>query len=251
MIGFYAAGAMGSGGGGDLDPNAVSVWPKIVAWYEHSETSGSTMVDSHGSLNGFYTGGITLGAAPIATGLGACINVTASSAYTEVNYDSALDLPATHAFMCWFRRTTDSQPTFAKILWKPTDVFLGKGTYYLGYEPSGNTLRYRFNSGGDYYDATTSPIANNTTYMAIGNKLETGSDLYLNGSLGGSQASGGTPDTQNTALRQGSSGSGDGMIGYLGPTALFNAPLTTDEIAYLYAGGAGVKYATLKAQSGH
>jgi hypothetical protein len=248
LAGMFGASA---GSVGPTNPYAVSIWAKLVAWYEHDETSGTTMVDSHGGLDGTYTSPFVLNQAALAPGLSNCVEFTTSNGAGQVPADPLLNLGTTYAVMSWISRTTNSQPSFSKILWKPTDTLGGRGTYYLSYETSGTQIRFRFNSSSNYYDATGGSIAINTTYCIIGNKLTTGSELYVNNSMVGSQASGGAPDTSVSDLYQGSSGSSDGMIGYYGPTALFSAPLTTDEIDYLYSGGNGVNYATLKTESGH
>ncbi len=239
------------GGGGPTNPYAVSIWAKLVAWYEHSETSGTTMVDSHAGFDGTYNIPFALNQPALAAGLSPCVDFQATQSNGIVPHASALDLAATYAVMSWIQRTTDAQPTFSKILWKPTSLVDGRGTYYLSYEPGGTNIRFRFNSGSNYYDATGGTIAINTPYCIIGNKLTTGSELYVNNALVGSQASGGAPDVASFNLIQGSSPSNDGMIGYYGPTALFNSSLTTDEIDYLYSGGNGVNYSTLKTESGN
>lgn len=235
-----------------LDPDAVTIWPKINYWYEHSETSGTVLVDSHtGGLNGTYSGAITLNQSAIAAGLSPCASYTASTAVSLVPHNAALDLAATYSVMVWFRRN-GAQAAFAKILWKPTDLFNGKGTYFLGYANATGKLLARFDSGGVNFDingATT--IANLTAYQVIFTKNTTGSQLFLNNVSDGTQASGGAPDTGVSALRQGESNGSDGLIGDYSATAGFNAPLTTSERAYLYNAGAGRNYATVKAQSGH
>lgn len=243
---------LGRGASAALNPDAVSLWPKIVAWWEHDEAAGTTVVDKHtGGHNGTYSGAITLNQAAIASGLAPCASYTANTSQSQIPHAPALDLGTSYAVMVWFRRN-GAQAANAKIIWRPTDVPNGRGTYYLQYTAASGKLLARFNSGSSYFDITgATTIADLTTYQAIFNKNTTGSDLYLNNSLDGSQASGGTPDTASNNVFQGQTSGSDGMIGFYSATAGFNAPLTSSERSYLYNSGNGRNYATVKADSGH
>lgn len=235
------------------DPDALSIYNKIIAWWEHDETSGTTLVDKHtGGYDGTYSGSITLNQAALASGLAVCSRYTANTAASLVPNDSALGPTADYALMVWFKRD-GAQAANAKILWKPTDPATGQGTYYLQYTNASGKLLARFNSGGSYYDITgATTIADATTYQAIFNKNTTGSELFLNNASDGTQASGGAADFSGSyGVYQGEVNGSDGFVGYYSATALFDAPLTLAERTYLYAGGNGITYAALAAAAGH
>lgn len=237
-------------GGGSVDPTALAIYNKIVAWWEHDETSGTTMVDKHGGRNGTYSGSITLNQSALASGLAPCARFTANTSAGVVPQDAALNFGTTYAVMVWFKRD-GVQAANAKIIVRPTDVPNGRATYYLQYTNASGKLLARFNSGSSYYDITgATTIADATTYQAIFNKNTTGSDLYVNNALDGSQASGGTPDTSSNSVYHGEMAGSDGFIGYYSATAGFSAPLDSTERTYLYNSGNGISYAALKAAAG-
>jgi hypothetical protein len=246
--------AMMAQGSGAADATALAIYNKIVAWWDHSGTGGE-LLDSHtGGYNETVAGTYTAGSAAVASGLGTSIATNIASRFNAA-HAAALDLNNDFSVMQWFKRASGaSQPSFPKLIGKYTDVANGKATYLLFINESTKKMMFRFNSGGGYYDATgATTLADSTAYLAIGSKLTTGSELYLNNVLDGSQASGGAPDTASDELRNGASSStnNDCLIGNFAPAALFSPALTSTERAYLWNGGNGVSYATLKAAAGH
>lgn len=241
----------GSTGSPPADPTALSIYNKLVEWWEHDEVSGTTLVGHHGGFDGTYSGSMSLNQTALASGLSPCVRYTANTADSLVPNNAALGPTADYAIMVWFRRD-GAQAANAKILWKPTDAANGRGTYYLGYSNGTGKLLARFNSGSTYYDiAGATTIADATVYQAIFNKNTTGSQLFLNNASDGTQASGGAADFSGSfGVYQGEVNGSDAFVGYYSATALFNDPLDSTERAYLYNSGNGINYATLKAAAG-
>lgn len=242
-------------GGGAVDPTALSIYNKIVAWWDHSGSVAPLADSGSGGYTQVSAGGAgttTADSTAIASGLGTCIHANNSGMILNAAHATALNLNNDFSIMQWFQRDAGPQPTFPKLLGKYTDEANGKATYALFVNTSTNKVIFRFNSAGNYYDATgATSISSGVTYCAIGTKLTTGSEFYLNNALDATQASGGTPDTGTSALRNGAVVGNDSLVGYFSVAALFSPALTSTERAYLYNSGNGVSYAALAAAAGH
>lgn len=243
---------MGATGGSSVDPDALSIYNKIVSWWEHATDASTALLDSHtGGRNLTATGSFSYGQAALAAGLPTCTKFNSTSSHMDALHASALNLGSSYSVMTWIKRD-GAQAAFAKIIAKHTVSAEGKGTYYLFYQNSTGKLWGRFTSANVNYDITgATSLANLTPYQVIFNKNTTGSELFLNNVSDGTQASGGTPDVGGNNVVQGSIDSTDGFVGFCGGFAVFSSPLTTAERTYLYNGGTGVSYATLKTASGH
>ena len=243
-----------AGGGVPFNPLALSIYTKIVDWWEGNETSGTSAIGLHAGLDGTYVN-MVLNQPPIAAGLDVCVESTADGR-VSVPYDSALTLTGNFAVMSWINRgaCTDLTPA---LVWKST----GDDASYLV-----NYALYLYSVGGyvPVFLVTTAANAavqvigtTGTTigvpYLIIGNRIGSNLELFMNsvseGTVGGS-----------TSCRTGTQGLYSGRtegfvsqyryVGYLGSRAVFSDALTSDERTYLWNGGNGITYAALKAAAG-
>lgn len=239
---------------------AVSIWPKIIGWWERDETSGTTMLDSHtNALHGTYNLILPskIDEAPLATNIGRAVKYDSTTgSYTEVADNAHLKPTGNLSVMLWAKRNGAQADTFPKLVWKPSlNNAGGQANYMLSYVSSTNKLSWRVTVGGVNQTIEQSgSMADMTSYFIVGNRAGSALDLYLNASLDNSAViASGAADTSTQALRHGYYGFSalDKWNGWQDQTAIFNEVLTQAEIDYIYNGGAGVSYATMKADSGN
>lgn len=238
-----------------ISPTARSIFHKIAVWYDMDETSGTALVDAHAeALNGTYNSA-TLNQTGIASGIGTSVELNAVGDYAEVANNALLRPMLNMACMAWVKRN-GAQANFAKILWKPVTKASGTATFLLQQDNFNNGGKAVFrvtnaNSGGNVDAVTTAALADLTTYCLIGNRVNDQTQIWNNGVMEGTNAIPYFAAVGTDTLRIGSSDGTDGLVGNYGQVAIFRDALTPSEIAYLYNGGDGVSYATLKAAAGY
>jgi len=254
---------------GNLNAHAISLWPKLLAWWELDETSGTTMVDAHtGGYNGSYGSAVTINQSPLGTNLSKSIKLdgtTGASNTASVAHNSGLDVRHNVACFIWIK--PDNTSPIGAYPWLLSKDAQGSGldNYCLVYDrvATGKVV-FRVTSGAAAYDiASTSVITNGQTYFAFGQRSNydgvhaSTTQIWLNGVLENTNNTGpvGQLDISTFGgLSLGANwsvGTDTNFKGNLDQAAVFTDALTSDEIAYLYNSGNGVSYATMKAQSGH
>ena len=247
--------AFGSSGG-SVDPTALSIYNKIVGWWELDEASGTTVNDAHTNALHGTSSGLTVNQAGLAANLGTSYAFPAGNNYINIPDANALDITGAVSVMVWCKRN-GSQANYPKLFWKSGINDAGGQANYILYHDNagGGWVAFRVTSGGTNYTvSTTGAMADTTVYQFIGTRNGTSMNIYQNGSLNNSNTSGpsGALDTSSGPIRCGYNGSaGDQWVGTHGQMAVFNGELTADEVAYLYNSGDGISYATLAAAAGH
>jgi hypothetical protein len=238
-----------------VNPTALSIYNKIVAWWERNEPSGTTMTDAHSNaLNGTYSG-LTVNQTGLAANLDKSVTYPAGNNYAEVADNALLKPTGDLSCMVWVKRN-GTQGNFPKLMWKPGGTKAsGQANYLLQQDnfSNGGKVIFRVTISGANYDAmSTTALANATPYFIVGNRAGITSYIYINGVQEGTATIPNSAlSTATDTLRFGYHGSaGDPWVGSQDQAALFNDDLSSAEIAYLYNGGAGISYATLKAAAG-
>lgn len=246
--------AFGSSGG-SVDPTALSIYNKIVGWWELDEASGTTVNDAHTNALHGTSSGLTVNQAGLAANLGTSYAFPSGNNYINIPDAAVLDITGAVSVMVWCKRN-GSQANYPKLFWKSGVYDLGgKANYMLQQDNSGGGyVIFRVTSGGANYDVnTTGAMADATVYQYIGTRSGTSMKIYQNGSLSNSNTSGpsGALNTGSGPIRCGYNGfAGDPWVGTHGQMALFNGELPAAEVAYLYNSGAGISYAALKTAAG-
>lgn len=236
------------------NPTAISIYNKIVAWWERDEPSGTTMTDAHSNaLHGTYSG-LTVNQTGLAANLNKAVTFPSGNNYAEVADNALLKPTGDLACMVWVKRN-GTQGNFPKLIWKPGGTKVsGQANYLLQQDnTNGGKVLFRITISGTNYDAVSaSALADATVYQIIGNRAGTGIAVWVNGSQSGTNTCPSSAiSTATDTLRFGYHGAaGDIWVGDEDQAAVFNDDLTSTEIAYLYNGGAGISYAALKADAG-
>lgn len=237
------------------DPTALSIYNKIIAWWERDEPSGTTMTDAHSNaLNGTYSG-LTVNQTGLAANLNKAVTWPSGNNYAEVADNALLKPTGDLACMVWVKRN-GTQGNFPKLLWKPGGTKAsGQANYLLQQDnfSNGGKVLFRVTISGSNYDAmSTTALANATVYFLVGNRAGTGTSIWVNAAQEGTATVPSSAiSTATDTLRFGYHGAaGDIWIGDEDQAAVFNDDLTAAEISYLYNSGAGISYATLKTNAG-
>lgn len=238
--------------GGTGDPVALSMYNKIVGWWERDELSGTTMVDAHtNGLNGTYSGGV-LGSTPIPS-LGSAVNRTgAPAAYDEVLNNPLLDLPGNLTVSSWIFTGPAGQPSPNHNIFSKTDD-VSATNFRLFRDINLGRPRFAVTIGGVAYTAAASMFTStNQKVHLLGMRNGAEVAIYRDGSMAGSVAipGGAVLDTTTSPLRAGNSGGMSGMQAHYDQSIVFNDALTADEIDMLYNSGNGITYLALKALAG-
>jgi hypothetical protein len=245
------------------DPAAVSIWPKLVAWWELDETKIVTAIDQHiHGFNATYSGseGQISSAATIRSGGASSILFNGNSyALCSNNTDAYILGAQDHAVFAWYRpqgvaafsRLISSYDSGSAPSSTKNDQFglYADATFHIG-----SQWRYSSSSIGqncvstrtlaadvNYFLGYNKDTANKAVHFFVNNVSEA-PVAYANEPTGTSlpqqisQLKGQTTQQAHGALQ--------GMM-------IFSAQLTDDEINYLWNGGAGRSYASFKAASGH
>jgi hypothetical protein len=251
--GRITAAANGTGGGGGNDV-ALSIYNKIISWWELDETSGTVMEDAHlNELDGTYSS-VTLNQTALASNLSASVLMNANTDYSEVT-DNALLRPMYNLCCMAWVKPSGVQPTFAKIIWKRAATpASGNANYILQQDNNtgGGKIIFRVTNNTTNVDAlSTTGLVSGNSYHLIGNKCNDQLQVWINGVREGTGVFAGpiAATTGGFNLRIGSTGT-DGLIGNYDQVVVFNDYLTPDEIAYVYNAGNGISYATLKSAAG-
>lgn len=249
MIGFYAAGAMGSGSGPTPpDPIATSILAKLTSWWEMGEASG-TRADSVGSNDL----GVTSGSISTATGVrgvgDVAANFTGSNALFAPDADS-LDPPSgggDHCLFGWAYFDANSGSQFIAAKW---DANTASSLQYALSQQGG--VVYAQNGGSGYQTADDSPPTAETWNMyflwrdAADGKVR----LQINTRTPTESAGASNPNPTNHSLAFGQCGSYSGLrlAGRLQRWGWIKGGiLTADERAWMYNSGAGRTYAEIVA----
>ena len=245
---------------GSTIAEAVSAWAKLAAWYELNETTGTTLHDSHtGGFDLTTVSSPTLNASAVRGGGGASV-FFGSGQYAERS--TGPDLYAAtngHAVTGWMKPSASP----ANGTHAPVAVCWNVGTndvpYWLALNGSNNIEANFTDAGANQFIADSgAALAASTSYF-IGYSADYGTKeitFYKNGSVS-------SGPTSFTNLQSGGSDKRI-MIGALDsfPTnyyvnsnlqgvAVWNEPLTSSEVAYLYASGNGKSYSQFKIDAGH
>ena len=232
---------------------AISIYNKIVSWWERDEAAGSTiMFDRHiNALHGTYTG-LTPGAAGMTANLGKSVTFPAGNNYADVPNNALLNITGDVSISLWAKRN-GVQGNFPKLMWKPTDTVNGKGTYQLFQDnfSNGGRVAFRVNIAGAYYNVSDpTPLADATVTHFIGSRTGTSLDIWKNGvqvATAGSIPSGAL-DTAANSMRWGYVvGAGDIWIGGQDQAIVFSPSLTNSEKLYINNTNLGISYAALRA----
>lgn len=243
------------------DALAVSIYSKIVGWWELDEPSGTAVSDSHTNALHGTSSGMTVNQSALGANLGKAYASATTTSYVDIPHASALSLTGALSVLAW---TSFSNGTayYPKLLWKRgVDDLSGRANYYLGRDniDNGGKAVFRVSASSTNYSVlTASALSNSTPYMLVGTRNGQTLRIYVNGALSNTNSSGpagalSTSSGSGGSIRCGYAGdtTRDPIIGTLDQRAVFNAELTAAEIAYLFSGGAGMSYAALAAAAGH
>ena len=215
---------------------------KPVAFWQLNDTSGTVALDSSG--NGYsatYEGSPTLGAAPIANGLGKSASLSAaSSQYVTLAAPPAALQLVEGSFEGWWKPSVlpTAANTGGAIL--ATHYSGGDINYMLGFSAndgtgSGSTIDFS-RYGGSWQDTVGPQAVVNTPYHVVGTFDGTTSRLYVNGALAAS-ASGTTFTPTANAILMGMGDNGGYLTGLLSNVAIYNTVLSAARILAHYNAG--------------
>lgn len=240
-------------GGGT--PLAVSIYGKIVAWWELDETSGTTVNDAHTNALHGTSSGMTVNASGLAANIGTSYTAPSGNHYINIPHNAALSIDGPLSLMVWVKRN-GAQAAFPKLLWKPgTTPLSGQANYLLYYNASTGAVGFTTTSGGVNRTLLSGAftLSDATVYQIIATHTDAVRNIYFNGSNVGSNSTPltGALNTTTNDLRKGYNGdANDPWVGSHDQSAVFNGELSATEVTYLYNGGAGISYAVLKAAAG-
>lgn len=250
MIGFYAAGAMGQGGGSPIDPLAVSILGKLTCWWELTEASGNRL-DSHGTTTLTVDGTVST-----ATGLRGGSDVAAAfSAAGELQASSSTELQVPsgggdHCLFGWFYVASNTgQGLMSK--WNGTN---SAGMEYLARVDSSNVQM--LNGGSAYRTAAVAAPTAGNWYFYTGWRDSADGLVRVCYNNGTPSAAGSTsnPSAGTSGFALGASSGATNtqrMTGRLQRWGWIKGSyLTSDERNWLYNSGSGRTYAELVAASG-
>lgn len=231
---------------------ASSILKKLVSWWARDEASGTVMLDSHTyGQHGTYSG-VTLGAAALATNLGAAVTFPSSGTpYAEVPDSNVIKPTGDLACMVWGKRVGAQAASFPKLAWKPGSNKIGGYANYLlqiDNPTAGGKVMGRVTSGTTQYDALSSAsLADGVVKCYVVQREQTVVALYENSALQNSVSTLGASaalSVSTNPLRFGYHGAtNDKFIGVQSAAALFWDSLTDAELIYLYNEGDGRSYA--------
>jgi hypothetical protein len=244
------------------NPDAVSLWPKLVTWWQLDD-AGTPLVDSHAhAINCDAAGTITYGATTVRSGGTKSVLFNGnSSSFASVSLDAYILGAVDHALFCWYSPTSITSSNERAILTSyntGTGASSGKneqlGMFITTAGKPESLWRYGSSSttqltpstraltgGSNYFLGYNKITTSKTVQWWINNVSETGI-AYANEPTGTS-----TPPCIGALLGQ----TTYQAAGRLQNLTAFNATLTSTEIAWLYNSGAGRSYADLKTASGH
>jgi hypothetical protein len=217
-----------------------------ILFFNLNETGGTTVADSSGNgLTGtISTGPVQFNQPRLFPGIGPTLNLAIPGhavASIQVGDNALLDVTGDFTILIALNMLA-AVGWYQKLFWKITDLFNGKGTFYLGIDLGGGTIRGRVNVGGAYYDVTSpSQISAGTSYICVLRRIGTELSLWL-GALGGSFSKigfvtlppGAVLDT-NTANPLVVSGAGnDSFNGEIGTPILFGSGLSDAALMNLW-----------------
>lgn len=232
MIGFYAAGAMGSGGGGGTPFAATVLSMAPWAYYKLDETSGTAANDSSGnSRNGTYITG-PVPASPVFAGSS---GATDSSRVAGASFSTAGG--AFSLVLCFRTSSTDSLmhlisgDAAGNRLWQWR---LSNGEpQFVGFQPS---LGLTVTGSGDYRDGNP-----HMAVLVVDSALPNASGkvkLFMDGSQVAASIGDVRPGSGSIALSIGSRNTGASLEPFSGiqdEAIAFDYPLSSAQVSALWA----------------
>lgn len=255
MIGFYAAGAMGSGGSGG-DPIAASIYAKIAEWWTCDSLSSGNLVGQHASTSLNSLNGSSIVAGHVGNG------VQLQRASSQGFYRDT-DAPGGYSSM---------SPTSACAWFKPASLSVAQSLVNIAIRQSTAGADRRLNlrvtadaklvahagDGASSYFAETSDTLTVGEFAFVHGYVVPGGEVRarINNGSWASVSAPAASVASNLSPRVGmnrrtvSTLNENFADGVLDEVVLFDDALTSDEWAYLYNSGAGVGYAALKSAAG-
>lgn len=235
-------------GGGGPDPDAVSIWSKLVSWYQENEStlsSGSTLTDA---ISGYNLSVTKSGASSVSGNSGPAISWSGGSyAPASTVYTAQMPTTGDFAYLIWVNTTASNASN---------DVIFGATYAGSGVAIAMNnatTPTFYVSSTNTAVDATN-VINDGSWHLLIGQRHGGYIELSVDNGAVNQTAYASTNSitySQSKVALSARSPGGDAWVGTSQHAMIFNAALTTSEINYLWNGGAGRSYAGLKADSGH
>jgi len=248
----------------NLVADAISLWPKLVEWFECNETSGSTITGSHAATVLTLTGSPSLNQTHVRSGGGASAHFGSGQYGYQASPLSAMIAAPKQSVFSWVRPAT--VPTGSGNTAVLVTDFSGSGgtthnlQYWLGIDTSSKVQAgWAYGSQVNNFNSSTSTLTAGTNYFVGYTVDHTTRDLeiYIDSTLdraltytSGTEPTGGSI----TSINLGSLQQYPTLFysdAYLQGTILCDDVITTAEQAYLYNSGAGKSYAQFKSDSGH
>lgn len=206
-----------------------------VAYWRLGEASGTTANDEVGSLDGTYVGGVTLGAPSLLTGdSDTAVALNGTSGEITVGDDAALDFGnGPFSLSLWVKFGVATETRYNGLL--------DKGSFFLHRKPSNhgsfpNKIAFGKTGGSTVLGSTTAIADTNAHFIVLTYNGGTTGRVYIDGVEGTSQGSTQTIVDTNDALHIGFDiGNSAFLNGTIDEVALFDAVLTAQQIADLYA----------------
>lgn len=230
------------------NPNAITIWAKLIAYYPMQETTlstGSHLVDTIGGKDLVIAGAGTLSSAAgkVGNAITSVPNVYATATTFPTMSTSGISV------FTWVKSTAAVASNYIFNNWN------GAGFGFTAGSSNAAKIRFLLSAAGTQIVTTATSYNDGAWHFLVAN-WSSGNpvSLYLDdmtiadassGTVTGSLSSSGNV----TAFAQ--LGPASYWTGSLEQCAVLNAPLTLSERQYLYNGGLGISFTQLKTDSGH
>lgn len=210
-----------------------------VVWYKLHETSGTVATDySSNSLNGTYNGTVTYAQSTGFTNVGTGFETASSTGgYITTTHNSVMDITGDLTIIAVINRGSASI-NFPKIVWMPTNVTSGTGTYLLSqnYSTQSGKFFFRETVSGSNTDviSTTIPTAG-VGYVIFARRSSGVMSIWVNGTSEATASITGAADTGTLPLYIGSSNNSDSFGGIISNVAIYNYALSDTQLGNIYA----------------
>jgi alpha-glucosidase len=223
-----------------------------LGYWRLNETGGAIAVDASGNgLDGTYQPAVTLGTAGVANPPYFGFASSDLAASLNGGDNCWVSLPglnlnsATATFTAWVYPTSATQSGSAGLIFCRDGLGTVSG---FGYNPAGTQLGYTWNNDpGTYgWNSGLTPPANQWSFVALVVTPDNAA-IYFDNTNGQSSASFAHPQSSSafsgeTRIGNDSNNASRTFNGSLCEAAVFNQALTTNQIAALYQGAAGLFY---------
>lgn len=220
------------------DVKNSSLATSLISYWELEESSG-TRVDSHGSNDLTDNNTVTQG-----TGIqGNCADFEeTNSEYLSVSNGGTFDLTA-GSVSFWVNPETLRTTTYSPEI-VSTGVNTGNAGFVARYSFVDQKINFFFGGAGTVYAESTTVLTAGTWYHVVCTWDTSRADVYVNGSLEGSDTGGGTLTAGASELRIGRDATTtnryfDGLIDEVG---IWSRAITSGEVSALYNSGSGIPY---------